>query len=217
MLPPRPFVEHLYFCPPLRSVWDPPGGRGYVATHPACGPLLILSPAVKRWVPLKQQRLCSHPAHLWASCDFVTRSQALVTPKRQGLCSHPPNLLPTSDFVPHFEVWRPPKRRVLCNHSAHLWTTSQCVPRCEALGTPKRRGLCVDLAHLCPPLSSVGDPPGAKGYVAILPTCGPPLISSPALKGGDPPHGTGYVPMLPTCGPLLISSCAPKRRGPLMR
>ena len=32
---------------------DPPGGRGYVATRPTCGPLLILPPALMRWGPPK--------------------------------------------------------------------------------------------------------------------------------------------------------------------
>ena len=38
-------------CPSNR----PPGGKGYVATLPTCGPLLILLPALKRWgSPIRQ-------------------------------------------------------------------------------------------------------------------------------------------------------------------
>ena len=40
-------------------VMQPPG--------PTCRPPLILTSALKRWGPLRQQRLCSHPAHLWAN------------------------------------------------------------------------------------------------------------------------------------------------------
>ena len=42
--PPCPLVGHLRFCPPLCSGGDPPGDRGYVATLPTYGPLLILPP-----------------------------------------------------------------------------------------------------------------------------------------------------------------------------
>ena len=45
-----------------------------------------------------------------------------------------------------------------------------------------------------------------RGYVATLPTCGPLLILSPALKRRGPLDGRGYVATLPTCGPLLILS-----------
>ena len=48
----------------------------HVATGPTYGPLLILSPALKHWGPPRQQGLCSHPAHLWATSDFVSGSEA---------------------------------------------------------------------------------------------------------------------------------------------
>ena len=86
-------------------------GKGYVATLPTCGSLLILSPALKRWGPPRRQRLCSHAAHLWASSDYVPHFEALATPRRQG--------------------------EGLYSHPAHLWATSDFVPRCEVLGTPK--------------------------------------------------------------------------------
>ena len=57
---------------------------GYVATVPTCWPLVILPPAVKRWGSLRRQGLCSHLAHLWATCDSATRSEALGTPWAAG-------------------------------------------------------------------------------------------------------------------------------------
>ena len=38
---------------------------------PQCGPLLILSLALKRWGPPRRQGLCSQLAPLWATSDFV--------------------------------------------------------------------------------------------------------------------------------------------------
>ena len=59
--------------------------KGYVATLPTSGPLLILPPAVKRWGSLRRQGLCSHLAHLWATSDFVPRSEAEGLPKAAGV------------------------------------------------------------------------------------------------------------------------------------
>ena len=56
------------------------GGRGYVATLPTCGPLLILPPALKRRGPPRRQGLCSHVAHLWATSDSAACSEAVGTP-----------------------------------------------------------------------------------------------------------------------------------------
>ena len=63
----------------------PPGGRGYVATLPTCGPLLILPPARKRWGPPRWQGLCSHLAHLWATSVSAPRSKAVGTPQAAGV------------------------------------------------------------------------------------------------------------------------------------
>ena len=49
------------------------GGRGYVATLPASGPLLIPPPALRRWGSPRWQGLCSHLAHLWATSDSAPR------------------------------------------------------------------------------------------------------------------------------------------------
>ena len=35
-----------------------------------------------------------------------------------------------------------------------------------------------------------------------MPTCGPPLVLPPALKRSGPPGGRGYLAALLTCGPL---------------
>ena len=59
---------------------DPLGCRGYVATLPTCGPLLIVPPALKRWGPPRRQGLCSHLAHLWATFASAPRCEAVGSP-----------------------------------------------------------------------------------------------------------------------------------------
>ena len=66
--------------PRFEALETPAHGRGYVATRPTCGPLLILSRNLKRWGPPIRQGLCPHQAHLWADADFAPRSKALGTP-----------------------------------------------------------------------------------------------------------------------------------------
>ena len=51
----------------------------------ACGPLLIVPPALKRWGTPRRQGLCSHLAHLWATSDSATRSEAVGTPQTAGV------------------------------------------------------------------------------------------------------------------------------------
>ena len=58
--------------------------KGYVATLPTSGPLLILPPALKRRGSPRRQGLCSQLAHLWATSDFVPRSEVFVTRGREG-------------------------------------------------------------------------------------------------------------------------------------
>ena len=55
--------------PHSKAVGTPLGGKGYVATQPSCGPLVIVPSAVRRWGPPKRQELSSHPPHLWATFD----------------------------------------------------------------------------------------------------------------------------------------------------
>ena len=59
--------------------------KGYVATLPTSGPLLILPPALKRRGSPRRQGLCSHVAHKWATSDFVPRSEAEGIPKTAGV------------------------------------------------------------------------------------------------------------------------------------
>ena len=66
---------------------------------------------------------------------------------------------------------------------------------CQSECNPKKlifttRPTCGPLLIL-PPLRSVGDPSGGRGYVATRPTCGPLLIVSPALKRWGPPRLQG--------------------------
>ena len=44
--------------------------------QPICGPPVFFCPALKCWIPPKQQVLCSHTTHLWATCRFVVRFEA---------------------------------------------------------------------------------------------------------------------------------------------
>ena len=69
------------FAPRSKAVGTPPGGRGYVATLPTSGPPLILPPALKRSGPPRQQGLCSHLAHLWATSDSAPRFEGVGTPQ----------------------------------------------------------------------------------------------------------------------------------------
>ena len=71
------------------EVSGPPGGRDYVATRPTCGPLLILSTALKRWESPSWQWLCSHPAHLLGTSHFVPRFEAYGIPKASGFMTPP--------------------------------------------------------------------------------------------------------------------------------
>ena len=89
-----------------------------------------------------------------------------------------------------------PLRKELCSHLAHLWATSDCAPRSEVVRTPTRQRLCSHLDHLwatsdaAPPVRR-WDPQGGSGYVATLPTCGPPLMLPSARKRRGPPWRQG--------------------------
>ena len=179
----------LMFLPPLWSVGEPLDVKGYVATRPICGPLLIGSPVAKRWRPPRWQRLCSHPAHLWATADCAPYFEGLGTlGGRVYVATHPTcgQLLIRS---PALKRGGPPRRLGLCSHPAHLWAISD---------------------YVCP-LSSVGDHLGGRGYIATCPTCG----YVPCFEAlGTPQGDRGYVATRPICGPLLIRSPALMRWGP---
>ena len=73
--------------------------------HAAMGlAIAFLSLALKRYGSPRRQGLCSHPARLWASFDFVPCYEALGAPRRQGLCCQPAHLWATSDFAFRSEV-----------------------------------------------------------------------------------------------------------------
>ena len=108
-----------------------------MATLSTCGPLLILPPAMKRWVPPKRHGVCSHPAHLWATCDCAPHSEEVGTPKRQGSCATLPTCGPPLILPPALKRAGPRRREPLCSHLAHLWATSDLPHRYEALGTPQ--------------------------------------------------------------------------------
>ena len=191
-----PTCGPLLILPPARKRWGPPkrqglcshlahlwatsdsaprseavgtsSGRGYVATLPTCGPLLILPPARKRWGPPRRQGLCSHLAHLWATSDSAPPSEAVGTPSGRGYVATLPTCGPLLILPPARKRWGPPWRQGLCSHLAHLWATSDSAPRSEAVGTP-----------------------GGRGYVATLPTCGPLLILRLAVKRWGPPRRQG--------------------------
>ena len=59
--------------------------KGYVATLPTSGPLLILPPALKLWGFPRRQGLRSHFAHKGANSDFVPRSEAEGIPEAAGV------------------------------------------------------------------------------------------------------------------------------------
>ena len=72
-----PTCGPLLILPPALKRWGPPGGRGYVATLPTCGPPLILPPALKRWGSPRRHGLCTHLAHLWATSDASCHSSGV--------------------------------------------------------------------------------------------------------------------------------------------
>ena len=76
---PRPTCGQGLILFPALKCWRPPGGRGYVASRPIFGPTIIFSPAVKLWGCTEWQRLCSQPAHFWASSNFFPHCEALGT------------------------------------------------------------------------------------------------------------------------------------------
>ena len=163
-------LAHLWatsdFAPRSEAEGNPLGGKGYVATLPTCGPLLILPPALRRWGSLKRQGLCSHLAHKWATSDFVPRSEAegnpfggkgyvatlptsgplLILPpvvKRRGslggrgYVATLPTCGPLLILPPVLRRRGSPGRQGLCSHLAHKWATFDFAPLSEAEGIPE--------------------------------------------------------------------------------
>ena len=65
----------LILSPALKR-GNPLDGRAYVANLPICGLLMILCPTLKRWGPSTREELCSQSAHLWATAGWVPSSKA---------------------------------------------------------------------------------------------------------------------------------------------
>ena len=85
---PRRSLRDMIFFVKVRcfeAMGTPVGGRGYIATLPTCGPLLILPAALKRWEPPRREGLFSHLIHLWAACRFAPRSAAVGIPLAAGV------------------------------------------------------------------------------------------------------------------------------------
>ena len=109
---------------------------------PTCGPLLILSPALKRRGSPRRQGLCSHRAHLWATSDFVPRFEAEgISLGGRGYVATLPACGPLLILSPALKRRGSPRRQGLCSHFAHLWATSDFVPRFEAEGIPEAAGV----------------------------------------------------------------------------
>ena len=100
----------------------------------------------------------------------------------------PPSREPPLILCPSLKRWEPPKRQGLCSYPANSRA-----------------------------LSSVGDPPGSRGYLATRALCEPPRTLCPARSIGRSPTGQGLCSHPPTCGPLLILSHSLKCWGPPRR
>ena len=90
------FVGHR-LCPMLRSVGDHLDGRGYVANLPTCGPLLTLSPAVKRRGPGSFHPSLSEVEALLGGSHYMSRFQICrrndMSSRRAILGTSPPRVV----------------------------------------------------------------------------------------------------------------------------
>ena len=86
---------------------------GYVATQPICWSVLIVSPTVWHWGPPRRQALCTHPAHLWATSDFVPLFGH--SPDGKGYVATSPTcgplLGPMLILLPALKLWGPRTRK----------------------------------------------------------------------------------------------------------
>ena len=79
----RPHLGNVKFVPSSEALCTPPKDKGHVAHVPTCGPLVILSPTLKRWGPPRRQGRCSQAAHMWPPYDHC--SQGLGIPETARL------------------------------------------------------------------------------------------------------------------------------------
>ena len=222
----KPFFPHcqrrhpeLLTIPTYLPTCEPPGdlggGRGYVATLPTSGILLILPPALKlRGSPRQRDYVANMPT----SGPLLILPPALKrwgSPRRRGLRSHLAHKWATSHSAPlALNRWGSPRRQGLRSHLAHEWATSDSNPRSEAVGLPKATGVtsppCPQVGHFrfCPPLRSGRDPRGGGGCVATLHTSGAPLGLNAALKRWGSPRRHGLRSHL--ANKWATSDCAPR-------
>ena len=138
------------------------GGRGTAGAGPGRD---LLYPALKRWAPPRRQGLCSHLAHFWATSDFAPTLKRWEPPSGRVYVATWSTCGPLLILPPALKRWGPSSGQGLCSHLSHLWAISDsavALKRC-----------------------------GGKGYVATLPTCGPPLIFLPTLKRWRTPRRQG--------------------------
>ena len=111
-----------------------------MANLPTCGPLLILSPGMKRWGPPPYG--LGHVAHpptcgplLILSPGIAPGMKLWEAPGSRGHVANAPTCGPFLILSPAVKHWEPPIRQGSGSQS-HLWATTHFVPRYEALGTP---------------------------------------------------------------------------------
>ena len=89
---------------------------------PTCGPLLILSPALKHWGAPGREALCSHEAYMWPVCDLAPRPEALGRCRWERLCSRQAQLWAISNWSATRSVADPP------NGMGNVATRPPCWP-----------------------------------------------------------------------------------------
>ena len=112
---------------------------------------------------------------------------------------HPPTCGPSLISSPARHCWGPLRRQGLFTVSPQLWAISDFISRSDALATRNSVGI---LYAICPLV--------CRGYVAILPTSGPLLILSLAVKRWGPSRRSWLCSQSTNSRPLLISSPALK-------
>ena len=72
--------------------------------------MLILSPALRRWKPPRRHGSCSQSAHLWATANFVSRSEELGTPDSTGYVANVRTCRLLLILSPALKPWGPDGR-----------------------------------------------------------------------------------------------------------
>ena len=186
-----PTVRHCGFCPACEALGTPQDGKGYGANLPTCGPLLILSSTLK----------C-----VWGGGGDGT-----------GYVANPPTCGPFHIFCATLKRWDPPPkdgRGYVANLPiyAPLLILSRVV-KCK--GPLRLQGFCRQSAQLqanmefAPRFEALG-----THHVANPPTCGPPLLPSPAMKHWELLKTAGLCSQSYQLWATAYFSTTPKHRGP---